>query len=412
MAGRRGFWSIPGYLRISDAHPPLDYLLRAPLSRLGVSDVVFRAPGVLLSVGALALFAFWMRDRGRVGLIATGLLAVSPFQIGYGSEARMYAMLQVVGVAAAFLGERWLRRPTTWHAPIVSAVLAVGLLDHVSAFLVAVGLVALAGMRRDREAWRWRGWILGAVLTWAIAWGWAFERQHSAAGVNRIPPTSLARFFDAISNSVTFTNGITLLVVLGVAAGAVLLCREDVLLGRVWLALGLLPFALGGILGLFVHFFMDRTFTAASWAPILAIAWLAERAMRRSLLTRAVALVALVVLVVPGTVSFLRGTWGYGVSADHVAAMARRGDVVAVVPEWYGDLIDWEIGVHGPVGSHTTRVGDLANATGVVVGAHRTGHRTWLLTLAANSERYAAYPRCAPDWTHGSERVLCLVTPR
>ena len=352
-----------------------------------------------------------MQDRARVGVIATALLAVSPFQIGYGSEARMYATLQVVGVAAALLGDRWLRKPTRWHAPMMSLVLVIGLFDHVSAFLLVPGLFVLAGVRSDRDAWRWRAWIVGALAVWAVGWGWAFAQQRTAAGVNRIPPTTVARFLDAVSNSVTFTNGVVLVVVLAVGVGAVLLCRDDRVLGRVWLGLGLLPYALGAVLGLFVHFFMDRTFSVAAWAPVLAIAWLADRALRRSMLTRAVVAVALVILVVPGTVAFLRGTWGFGVSTDRVAARARAGDVVAIVPKWYGHLIDWEIGVHGPAGSHPTAVHGVANAAGVVVGDRRTGHRTWLVTLASNADRYDEFPRCAPDDVHGSERLLCLVTP-
>ncbi len=410
MAGRRAVAAIPAYLRDHDVHPPLDYLLRAPLAALGASDTVFRAPSVLLSAAALALFAWWMRDRGRVGLIATALLAVSPFQIGYGSEARMYAVLELVGIAAAVIGERWIRSPARWHGPAVAGVLAIGLFDHVSAFLLAAGLLALAGLRTDRDAWRWRSWTLGAVGVWLVVWGPAFARQRSGAEVARIPPTSVGRFLDAIANSVTFTNGVALLLVAAVAAGGFLLVRTDPALGRVWLALGAVPFVLGAGLGLFAHFFMDRSLTVAAWAPVLAVAWLADRAIARSLVGRAAAVVVLLLLVVPGTVAFLGGTWSNGVSADHVREVARPGDVVAVVPAWYHQLIDWEIGVHGPDGSRSVRVPGIDDARGVLVGPRRIGHRTWLLTLAANAATYERFPRCAPDRTVGSERVLCLVT--
>ena len=223
MAGRRGFFSVPAYLRDADMHPPLDYLLRWPLGQIGASDLLLRLPSVLFSVAALALFAWWMRRRGRVGVIATALLAVSPFQIGYGSEARMYGLLELLGVAAAILGERWLRYPSRRLAPITAAVLVIALFDHVTGLLLATGLVMLAGSRRDTAAWRWRAWIGGAVGLWAVVWGPVFLHQRHSTAVERIPPTSLGRFLGAVANTVTFTSGVTLFVVVAVVSGAVVI---------------------------------------------------------------------------------------------------------------------------------------------------------------------------------------------
>jgi hypothetical protein len=410
MAGRHGLSSLPAYLRAADVHPPLDYVLRAPLAHLGVGDFVFRTPSVVLSVAALALFAFWMRDRGRVGLIATLLLAVSPFQIGYGSEARMYAALQLVGIAAALVTEQWLSSPRRWHAPVVAGLVLLGLLDHVSAFLLVAGVLAVAGTRRDLVAWRWRAWVAAGVASWGALWGASFLDQLGVGAVGRIPRTSAGRFVDAVSNSVTFTNGLAVLVAAAVAVGGALLCRSDRRLGQVWLALGVLPYIAGAALGLFVHFFLDRSLTIAAWAPALAIAWLLDVVMERSVVERAVAVAAVVVLAVPSTIGFLAGSWGSGASADVVAASAAAGDRVVVVPAWYHQLVDWEIGVHGPAGSHRVAVDDIADAAGVVVGDHRRGRRTWLVTMTDNPDRYTQFPRCAPDRTDGSARILCLET--
>ena len=79
--------------------------------------------------------------RGRAGLIATALLAVSPFQIGYGSEARMYALLELLGVVAAVLGERWLRSRRAGWPPPPAAALTVALFDHASGLFLAAGLL-------------------------------------------------------------------------------------------------------------------------------------------------------------------------------------------------------------------------------------------------------------------------------
>src|SRR5262249_34274333 len=111
MAGRKSVTDLLAYLRVRDSHPPLDYLIHVPLARAGVRELVFRAPSVVCSIGALVLFAWWMRSRGLAGIVATGLLAFSTFQLVHGREARMYADLELLGVAAAVVADSWLRRP-------------------------------------------------------------------------------------------------------------------------------------------------------------------------------------------------------------------------------------------------------------------------------------------------------------
>ena len=103
------------------------------------------------------LLAAWLRPHGRVAVIATALVALSAFQIAHGRDARMYAELEVLGVGVAFLTDRWLRAPQRHHAPLLAALVLAGLYTHVSMFLLAAGLLTVAGLRRDREAWRWRG---------------------------------------------------------------------------------------------------------------------------------------------------------------------------------------------------------------------------------------------------------------
>ena len=152
MAGRRSLGDMFSYLRDADAHPPLDYLLRDPLARAGASAFVFRAPSLVFSVGALALFAWWMRTRAVAGVVATALFALSGFAVAYGSEARMYALLQLLGVAAAMTAESWLRAPRRRHAVLIGVVVLVGCLDHTSMFLLGGALLVLAGWRRDRAS--------------------------------------------------------------------------------------------------------------------------------------------------------------------------------------------------------------------------------------------------------------------
>src|SRR5690348_5229096 len=117
MAGRMPVGDLFAYLRTNDSHPPLDYLLRAPLARAGANEFLFRLPSAVFSVAALALFAWWMRRYALAGIVATALLAVSDFELMHGRTARMYAELELIGVVAAVLADSWLRRPRRWHAP-------------------------------------------------------------------------------------------------------------------------------------------------------------------------------------------------------------------------------------------------------------------------------------------------------
>ena len=136
-----------------------------------------RLPSVLCSIAALVVFAVWMRNRGVLGVMATALFALNGFLIHYGREARMYALLELVGVVAAVVCEAWLRSPRrahlVWRSPS---------LDLVAVFTHAVGFFLLAGLmcpRRARGATARRGGGVAAVvlpaLVYAVAWGWALR---------------------------------------------------------------------------------------------------------------------------------------------------------------------------------------------------------------------------------------------
>ena len=88
-------------------HPPLYHItMHYWLKAFGRSEVSLRSFSVLVGVIAIPV-AYWAASRiydRRTGLIAAGLVALSPFQIWYSQEARMYAMLFLMGLLSiAFL---------------------------------------------------------------------------------------------------------------------------------------------------------------------------------------------------------------------------------------------------------------------------------------------------------------------
>ena len=274
MAGRLRLGDLFAYLRVRDSHPPLDYLIRAPLARAGVDEFLFRLPSAVCSIGAVALFAWWMRRRGLAGIVATALLAVSAFQLAHGREARMYADMELIGVAGAVLAEAWLRRPRRWHAPAIGALVLVGLLTHVSMFLLGAGLLVLAGRRTDRAAWQWRIALAAGLAGWAVLWGPSFLEQTRGGHSNWIPRTTLAGMIHTVGRLVTYQPGLHLFAVVAVAAGAFLLARADRRLARVWVCCVLVPAGLAALTGIVAPVLLDRTLTVVSWGPLLALGYL------------------------------------------------------------------------------------------------------------------------------------------
>jgi hypothetical protein len=412
MMGRQSVSDMFSALRTSDSHPPLDYLLRAPLARAGVGELALRAPSLLFSSAALVLFAWWMRNRGLAGIVALAVMAVSPFQIMYGGEARMYALLELLGVAAAVISEAWLRTPRRWHATAVGAIVLVAVFDHVSGLLLAAGLFAVAGVRRDGGAWRWRAWIGGAVLVWAATWGPSFLAQSSTTHASWIDRTSLTRFVDAVSSLVTNQQGVALLIVLVIAAGLLRLVLADRVLGRVVMACGLLPIVAAAVLGFAVPFFINRAVTVSAWVPCLAVGFIVEGASRRSMVLGVFVSVVVALLIVPATVVFLQRHWEYDEATNHLTAVARSGDVVATVPDWYGPLVDWTVGVQAHGGSRRVALPSVPLAHAIQVGNAQASGRVWMLTFAGDQRRFTGVPRCAPDWTDGVTDIACLALGR
>ena len=94
---------------IDGGHPPLYYLFEEIVVPLGASEFVARWPmamlGVLAVGGMVRLGQSWFGRRGAS--MAGLLLAVSPFAVWYGREARMYSLLVALWVVVMGLFASW-----------------------------------------------------------------------------------------------------------------------------------------------------------------------------------------------------------------------------------------------------------------------------------------------------------------
>lgn len=123
----------------NDTHPPLDYLLRTPLVRLSGAEWAVRLPSAVALVAAVALLGWRLRGHPAIAVTSAWLMALSPFFIHYGAEARMYALMVLWGVLGAVVATRW-QSDDMPSAPMwIAAIVAGATLTHVSGFLLAGG---------------------------------------------------------------------------------------------------------------------------------------------------------------------------------------------------------------------------------------------------------------------------------
>jgi uncharacterized membrane protein len=411
MTARRPLGSLFEFLRVADSHPPFDYLLRLPFARLGASEFWIRSPSAACSILSLALFAFWMRRYGWAGLVAAALVAVSAFQILHGRDARMYAEMELIGVATAMTVDSWLRGPRRWQAPALGMLVLVGLLTHVSMFLLGAGLLVVPGRRTDREAWRWRIALALGLVGWAALWGSSFLAQAGGGHSDWIPHTTFARLVSAVGQITTSIPALHLAAVAVIVAGGVLLRLRDRVMARVWTCCFAVPVGLAAAAGLFAPVLLDRTLTVVSWGALIAIGIVLESVARFAPRVGVAAAILVVVLGVPAALQVIDARSTPDIVIRHMQAVAQSGDTVAVHPSHRRPEIVWPLAVATGTPYRKVDVRGLPSVAAIALGTNVPSGRVWLLEWRRRSTVAASLPRCAPDWHYRNARVFCLQAP-
>lgn len=149
------------YGHTGDLTPPLYHMLAWLSLRLGSTREMLRLPSLVAGVAAIPLvFLLGRRIVGvSAGAVAAVLLAVSPYQAYFGSEARPYALVMALGLGSTLA--------------LVCAVEA----DSGESRLVGGG-------RRGGPGWgRGAGWIRWAGSGRGAGWLWAAYAVLTAAAV-------------------------------------------------------------------------------------------------------------------------------------------------------------------------------------------------------------------------------------
>jgi mannosyltransferase len=160
---------LAAFLRPGENGPLYGLLMAAWVRLAGDGELTLRLPSML--AGALAVPALALLGRAlggwRIGLLAAGLLAISPYAVWYSQDAKMYALLTLLTPATwlALLAALRRDRPGWWLA--YAALTAVSFGVHVVSGLVWLSqvLVVLLGWRRLGPARRgWRRTTLALLL--------------------------------------------------------------------------------------------------------------------------------------------------------------------------------------------------------------------------------------------------------
>jgi 4-amino-4-deoxy-L-arabinose transferase-like glycosyltransferase len=135
-----------------DFHPPLYYLLLHLWNELGLSAIASeeeatRLLSLLFGLAVLPLvYLIGARIGGRaLGLCAAGILAISPLNLYYAHQVRMYTMLTCFAATAVWclqhvLEPRPVRRPDRWWFGLVLST-ALVLLSHDTGALMSAAVV-------------------------------------------------------------------------------------------------------------------------------------------------------------------------------------------------------------------------------------------------------------------------------
>lgn len=229
-----GRWPLSQlFTRLCDPHPVGYYVaLKAWLS-LGEQEWWLRWPSLAAAVLAVALtyrLAREMRLGERTAVLAALLLAISPLQLWYAAEARMYTLAAALALLAVLAGWRLLRALAESHLTsgrqitlgisyTALAMLALGA-DYTAVLpWFALQMLWLAnGLHRPKQ------WLLWQILALAGAYLLWVNAAHRTAVATSFQAFTLAVQLNHFGFDITpaQTTGLLRLAMIGLAAAGVL----------------------------------------------------------------------------------------------------------------------------------------------------------------------------------------------
>jgi mannosyltransferase len=229
------FWSIPGVLR-KDGAPPLYYMLLNVWMGIVGGDGESRIHALSVIFAVLTVPAGWWAGRRlfgvRAGWATAALCATVPFLTYYAQEARMYALVALLGLVASATfamtyGERDRRM-----LPLFVVATALTVYTHNWGLFMTAGmglawLVLLATAHGEERRGLWRDGLIGfgAIAVLYLPWvpRLLFQAAHTGAPWAERPP------LHAVLNGMqTLVGGVDTALMIGLVGGAgILALRAD-----------------------------------------------------------------------------------------------------------------------------------------------------------------------------------------
>lgn len=357
-------------------HYPSYFVLLWLIAKLGTSQWLLRLPSALFgALGACTVYAIGRSaSAARAGAVAGLLMALSPFQVQFGQEARPYTLVTWL-ILVALWGLVRLARDTqaasmtlrakgaprgAWLAYGIGTAAALDVLNVAVPWFVAANIAALVIGRAAGDMKRsfWRNWIcvqLGTVTAWApmliavyvarkgaiiddVGWAWPATRETIRSIVG---PVYLLRISNFIVPGMApaAVPALSLAIAVLAAIGAWCLRRRPAVFAVLGAATLILPMGLG-LVSLFVPVLVPRYFVW-SGGPFFVLAGVGLEQLFRERLSRvgSAALgfaltVACLVNLAPYFHYETKPRWD--LAARELAALARPGDVV-LVNSYYAD---------------------------------------------------------------------------
>jgi uncharacterized membrane protein len=340
LAAQLPLAEVIGHIDATDPHGPLPYLVLQPLAGQTSEVGVLRALSALASAAAVALFALWQRHRGVAGLVAVALFAVAPYQLAYGRQIRMYGLLSLGGVAAAYCATRWLQDPRRGWALGATAAALVVAYSHAVGVLLLAALLAVPVLRRTRAAWEFRVVVVSALAIFAVSWG-AHTLTWSGRGVG-YPTASPDWVAVVVNETIAAVPDNRWLIGALVVAGGVLLVQGGTEERTVWLALFVLPIVALTAASLERGVLVPRSLMPFAWGAPLALGAVAGYAFARSRVWGGVVVALLAVLSLGSVSAALFRDEGSGDVMARAQEVVGRDGVVVASDRWqHRSLVEW-----------------------------------------------------------------------
>jgi uncharacterized membrane protein len=283
-------------------HLPLYPFLLIPWSEMGLSAFILRYFSVIWGVLGVALIYRTGRllSGASVGLLAAGLLAISPFHIWFSQEARMYTFLAFNALLATWFLLRQFRRETRRNWIGYAAAMTFTMYSHYLGTLVLIAHYTFFSLHYRRHKQLFRRWFMAGSVAGLLFVGWFltvfFVSSFTQASISWIETAQwyeplLSLFSFCIGPSIDPTSALPYLAFLvylaGFGAAALFLLRDkkreaspvETLSARLlFLGVGV-PFILVTLVSLDWPIpqqrsvYMDRYLTSTLPLYILLVAW-------------------------------------------------------------------------------------------------------------------------------------------